>query len=76
MSKKRYKILTREEYEKQISKEEKNATKNVFLTGISAAAAIMILSRAAGQDVNIATRIFYSSLGIINSFIVNAFKCC
>ena len=64
---KRFKILKRTSYEEQISQENKEATKNTFLFGLSAAAAISILSAAAQQNIDAATKLLHPSNSVRTS---------
>lgn len=64
---KRFKILKRTSYEEQISQENKEATKKTFLFGFSAAAAILIFSAAAQQNIDAATKLVDVGLGLLNT---------
>ena len=63
---KRFKIIKKESYEEQISKENKNAVHQTILLAISASAAIAVFLTAS-NGTEIMGRILFDMLGIMNS---------
>ena len=64
---KKFKILKRTSYEEQISQESKEATKNTFLFGLAAAAALCFFTVTAHENTDNALRLMHMSFGLLST---------
>ena len=64
---KRFKIQKIESYEKQISEENKEATKKTFLFGLAAAAALCFFAATAHENIDNALRLVNMPFGLVST---------